>query len=108
MWAIAWTPDGELVTESYVNMIPTRVGGTHVAGLREGVYNAIKNFIDLHAMGQRGLKVVPEDVWSRASLRAVGEDARPAVQGPGEERADLARRGEAGVADGARSRSSCG
>jgi len=67
MWAIAWTPDGEPVTESYVNMIPTRVGGTHVAGLREGVYNAIKNFIDLHAMGQRGLKIVPEDVWSRTS-----------------------------------------
>jgi topoisomerase IV subunit B len=65
MWAIAWTPDGETVTESYVNMIPTRVGGTHVAGLREGVYNAIKAFIDIHAMGQRGLKIVPEDVWSR-------------------------------------------
>jgi topoisomerase IV subunit B len=67
MWAIAWTPDGDVVAESYVNMIPTRHGGTHVSGLREGVYNAIKNFIDLHAMGQRGLKVVPEDVWSRAS-----------------------------------------
>ena len=67
MWAIAWTPEGDLVTESYVNMIPTRHGGTHVSGLREGVYNAIKNFIDLHAMGQRGLKVVPEDVWSRAN-----------------------------------------
>jgi topoisomerase-4 subunit B len=65
---VAWTPDGELVTESYVNMIPTRHGGTHVAGLREAVYNAIKNFIDLHAMGQRGLKVVPEDVWSRANF----------------------------------------
>jgi len=68
MWAIAWTPEGELVTESYVNMIPTRTGGTHVSGLREGVYNAIKNFIDIHAMGQRGLKVVPEDVWSRANF----------------------------------------
>lgn len=67
MWAIAWTPDGDVVAESYVNMIPTRHGGTHVSGLREGVYNAIKNFIDLHAMGQRGLKVVPEDVWSRAN-----------------------------------------
>jgi len=67
MWAIAWTPEGELITESYVNMIPTRHGGTHVSGLREGVYTAIKNFIDLHAMGQRGLKVVPEDVWSRAN-----------------------------------------
>jgi topoisomerase-4 subunit B len=68
MWAIAWTPEGELVTESYVNMIPTRHGGTHVAGLREGVHNAIKNFIDIHAMGQRGLKIVPEDVWSRANF----------------------------------------
>lgn len=67
LWAIAWTAEGEVVAESYVNMIPTRHGGTHVSGLREGVYNAIKNFIDHHAMGQRGLKVVPEDVWSRAS-----------------------------------------
>ena len=67
LWAIAWTPDGELVTESYVNMIPTRHGGSHVAGLRDGVYNAIRNFIDHHAMGHRGLKIVADDVWSRAS-----------------------------------------
>lgn len=66
MWAIAWAAEGDVVAESYVNMIPTRLGGTHVSGLREGVYSAIRNFIDLHAMGQRGLKVVPEDVWSRA------------------------------------------
>jgi topoisomerase-4 subunit B len=49
-------------------MIPTRHGGTHVSGLREGVHTAIRNFIDLHAMGQRGLKVVAEDVWSRANF----------------------------------------
>jgi topoisomerase-4 subunit B len=67
LWAIAWTPEGDLVAESYVNMIPTRHGGTHASGLREAVYTAIRNFIDLHAMGQRGLKIVPEDVWSRAS-----------------------------------------
>jgi topoisomerase IV subunit B len=67
LWAIAWVPDGDVVAESYVNMIPTRQGGTHVSGLREGVYNGIKSFIEHHAMGQRGLKVVPEDVWSRAS-----------------------------------------
>jgi len=66
MWAVAWTADGDLVAESYVNMIPTRSGGTHVSGLREGAYNAIRNFIEIHAMGQRGLKIVPEDVWSRA------------------------------------------
>jgi topoisomerase IV subunit B len=67
LWAIAWAPDDDVVAESYVNMIPTRHGGTHVSGLREGAYNAIKSFIDHHAMGQRGLKIVPEDVWSRAS-----------------------------------------
>jgi topoisomerase IV subunit B len=67
LWAVAWTPEGEVVAEAYVNMIPTRHGGTHVSGLREGVYNAIRSFIDHHAMGQRGIKIVPEDVWSRAS-----------------------------------------
>jgi len=67
LWAVAWTPEGEVVAEAYVNMIPTRHGGTHVSGLREGVYNAIRSFIDHHAMGQRGVKIVPEDVWSRAS-----------------------------------------
>jgi len=67
LWAAAWTPEGEVVAEAYVNMIPTRHGGTHVSGLREGVYNAIRSFIEHHAMGQRGVKIVPEDVWSRAS-----------------------------------------
>ena len=66
MWAVAWAQDGDVVAESYVNMIPTRHAGTHVAGLREAVYQAIRNFIDIHEMGQRGLKIVPEDVWSRA------------------------------------------
>ena len=67
LWAVAWTPEGEVVAESYVNMIPTRHGGTHVSGLREGVFNAIRSFIEHHAMGQRGVKLVPEDVWSRTS-----------------------------------------
>src|SRR3990170_6320202 len=68
LWAIAWTSEGDVLAESYVNMIPTRLGGTHVAGLREGAYHAVKSFIEHHAMGQRGLKIVPEDVWSRASF----------------------------------------
>jgi topoisomerase-4 subunit B len=66
MWAIAWVPEGDVVAESYVNMIPTRHAGTHVAGLREAAYSAIRNFVEIHEMGQRGLKIVPEDVWSRA------------------------------------------
>jgi topoisomerase-4 subunit B len=67
LWALAWTAEGEVVAESYVNMIPTRHAGTHVAGLREGAHAAIRNFIEHHEMGQRGLKLVPEDVWSRVS-----------------------------------------
>ena len=67
LWAVAWTPEGDVVAESYVNMIPTRLGGTHVSGLREGVFNAIRSFIEHHAMGQRGVKLVPDDVWSRTS-----------------------------------------
>ncbi len=67
LWGIAWTAEGDAVAESYVNMIPTRQGGTHVAGLREATYQAVRSFIELHEMGQRGLKIVPEDVWSRAS-----------------------------------------
>ncbi len=67
-WALSWTPEGEVLSESYVNMIPTKLGGTHVSGLRDGVYQAIKSFIDHHAMGQRGLKIVPDDVWSRANF----------------------------------------
>ncbi|MBM3347271.1 MAG: type IIA DNA topoisomerase subunit B [Betaproteobacteria bacterium] len=67
LWAMAWTAEGEVVSEAYVNMIPTRQGGTHVSGLREGAHAAIRNFIEHHEMGQRGLKLVPEDVWSRVS-----------------------------------------
>jgi topoisomerase-4 subunit B len=66
LWALAWIPEGEVVAESYVNMIPTRHAGTHVAGLREAAYHAIRSFIEIHEMGQRGLKIVPEDVWSQA------------------------------------------
>ena len=67
-WALSWSTEGEIINESYVNMIPTRQGGTHVSGIRDGVYQAMKSFIDLHAMGQRGLKVVPDDVWSRVNF----------------------------------------
>jgi len=66
LWAMAWIPDGDVIAEAYVNMIPTRHAGTHVAGLREAAYNAIRSFVEIHEMGQRGLKIVPEDVWSRA------------------------------------------
>ena len=48
-WCVAFTEDGDAVRESYVNLIPTVAGGTHEAGLRDGLFDAVKSFIDMHA-----------------------------------------------------------
>jgi topoisomerase-4 subunit B len=55
------------VRESYVNLIPTSAGGTHESGLRDGVFNAVKSFIELHSLLPKGVKLLPEDVFARAS-----------------------------------------
>ena len=65
-WAVVWVPDeGDLITESYVNLIPTEHGGTHVNGFRTGLTDAIREFCELRNLLQRGVKITPEDVWSR-------------------------------------------
>lgn len=67
-WAVAWqTQGGELVTESYVNLIPTLQGGTHVNGLRSGLTDAMREFCELRNLLPRGIKIAPEDVWDRCS-----------------------------------------
>jgi topoisomerase-4 subunit B len=66
--ALAWLPDGELLQESYVNLIPTAQGGTHVNGLRTGLTNAIREFCDLRNLLPRGVKLAPEDVWERLAF----------------------------------------
>jgi topoisomerase IV subunit B len=66
--ALAWLPDGDLVQESYVNLIPTSQGGTHVNGLRTGLTNAIREFCDLRNLLPRGVKLAPEDVWERLAF----------------------------------------
>jgi len=66
--ALAWVPDGELVQESYVNLIPTVQGGTHVNGLRSGLTNALREFCDLRNLLPRGIKLAPEDVWERLAF----------------------------------------
>ena len=63
--ALAWLPEGELVQESYVNLIPTAQGGTHVNGLRTGLTTAIREFCDIRNLLPRGIKLAPEDVWER-------------------------------------------
>ena len=67
-WAVVWVADdGDLVTESYVNLIPTEHGGTHVNGFRTGLTEAIREFCELRNLLPRGVKLTPEDVWSRCS-----------------------------------------
>jgi topoisomerase-4 subunit B len=66
-WALCWVPEGELVQESYVNLIPTAAGGTHVNGLRSGLTEAIRDFAESHNLLPRGVKLAPDDVWERVS-----------------------------------------
>jgi topoisomerase-4 subunit B len=67
-WALGWLPeDGELVTESYVNLIPTAQGGTHVNGLRTGLTEAIREFCEFRSLLPRGIRITPDDVWERCT-----------------------------------------
>ena len=63
-WALVWAVEGgQAITESYVNLIPTAQGGTHVNGLRTGLTNAIREFCDFRSLLPRGVTIAPEDVW---------------------------------------------
>ena len=67
-WAVAWLPEGgDPVTESYVNLIPTVQGGTHVNGLRTGLTEAVREFCEFHNLLPRGVRLTPDDVWARVS-----------------------------------------
>ena len=67
-WAVIWLPEGgESVTESYVNLIPTVLGGTHVNGLRQGLLDAMREFCEFRSLLPRGVKLTPDDIWDRCS-----------------------------------------
>ena len=67
-WALTWLPEGgELLAESYVNLIPTSQGGTHVNGLRNGLFKAMVEFCDIHNLLPKGVKLTAEDVWNRCA-----------------------------------------
>ena len=85
-WAITWAEDGSVMRESYVNLIPTAAGGTHDSGLREGLFNAVKHFIDLHNLLPKGVKLQPEDVFGRASYILSARVLDPQFQGQTKER----------------------
>ncbi len=85
-WCVAFTEDGAALRESYVNLIPTTVGGTHESGLRDGLFTAVKSFIELHSLLPKGVKLLPEDVFARASFVLSAKVLDPQFQGQIKER----------------------
>jgi topoisomerase-4 subunit B len=85
-WCVAFTDEGPLLRESYVNLIPTVAGGTHESGLKDGLFAAVKGFIELHALLPKGVKLMPEDVFSRASFVLSAKVLDPQFQGQIKER----------------------
>jgi len=85
-WVVVWADEGNVVRESYVNLIPTPAGGTHEAGLREGLFSAVKGFAELHSLLPKGVKLLPEDVFARASFVLSAKVLDPQFQGQIKER----------------------
>jgi len=80
-WVVAWTAEGAVVRESYVNLIPTTAGGTHEAGLRDGLFQAVRAFAELHSLIPKGIKLLPEDVFARVSFVLSAKVLDPQFQG---------------------------
>jgi len=95
--ALAWLPEGELVQESYVNLIPTAQGGTHVNGLRTGLTTAIREFCEIRNLLPRGVKLAPEDVWERLAFVLSAKLQDPQFAGQTKER--LSSRQTAGMVE---------
>jgi topoisomerase IV subunit B len=85
-WCVAFTEEGQTLRESYVNLIPTVAGGTHEAGLKDGLFAAVKGFIEMHALQPKGVKLMPDDVFSRASFVLSAKVLDPQFQGQIKER----------------------
>jgi len=85
-WCVAFTEDGAPLRESYVNLIPTTAGGTHDSGLRDGLFQAVKAFIDMHSLLPKGVKLMPDDVFARASYVLNAKVLDPQFQGQIKER----------------------
>ena len=86
-WALAWLVDGaQAVTESYVNLIPTAQGGTHVNGLRTGLTNALREFAEFRSLLPRGVAIAPEDVWDGLNFVLSAKLEDPQFSGQTKER----------------------
>jgi len=86
-WAVQWqTESGELLAESYVNLIPTTQGGTHVNGLRAGLLEALREFCEFRNLLPRGIKITAEDIWDRCNYVLSAKMIEPQFAGQTKER----------------------
>jgi len=86
-WAVTWLPEaGQLVAESYVNLIPTPQGGTHVNGFRSGLLAAVKEFCEFRNLIPRGIKLAPDDIWDKCSYVLSAKMNDPQFSGQTKER----------------------
>jgi topoisomerase-4 subunit B len=86
-WAVQWQGEsGELITESYVNLIPTTQGGTHVNGLRAGLLEALREFCEFRNLVPRGIKITAEDIWDRCNYVLSAKMIDPQFAGQAKER----------------------
>jgi topoisomerase-4 subunit B len=86
-WAVQWLPEGgDLTTESYVNLIPTPQGGTHVNGLRAGLLEALREYCEFRNLLPRGIKLAPEDLWDRCAYVLSAKLREPQFSGQTKER----------------------
>ncbi|MGF1527570.1 MAG: DNA topoisomerase IV subunit B [Candidatus Competibacterales bacterium] len=86
-WALCWLPEGgDGLAESYVNLIPTPLGGTHVNGLRLGLTEAVREFLEIRNLLPRGVRVAPEDVWEGCSYVLSAKLQEPQFSGQTKER----------------------
>ncbi len=98
-WALCWLPEGgELVQESYVNLIPTSQGGTHTNGLRTGLTEALRDFSEFRNLLPRGLKLAPDDIWDKLCFILSFKMLDPQFSGQTKER--LSSRSAAGFVAG--------
>jgi topoisomerase-4 subunit B len=85
-WAIGWVADGDIFADSHVNLIPTRSGGTHEAGFRSGIFDALNAFMDTRALAPKGVKLIADDVWARACFTLSARIVRTQFHGQTKEK----------------------
>ncbi len=86
-WAVQWLPEGgEVTQESYVNLIPTAQGGTHVNGLRSGLLEAMREYCEFRNLLPRGVRLTPEDIWNNCCFVLSSKLSDPQFSGQTKER----------------------